>query len=626
MRTVLSGLLILLLRMVSGQAGTVDPTFLPQMGSPSDSVYDVVCQPDGKVIIAGGFTVVQGVQRKRIARLFADGTLDPSFDPGSGADAGVAKILLQPDGRILLYGAFTVYNGSPKARLARVMPDGALDPTFDAGTGFSGQGLVYDWVLQTDGKLLIVGDFTGVNGQSSARVVRLLASGAVDPAWSFGTGTGAGPLGNTVNCVAVQPNGRILIGGYFVSVQGAPSRSLARLTSNGSVESQFLFDQSIGFTMDNSAGLVGQVFSIQVQPDGNILVAGAFNEYRGVATGPMIRMSSGGVRDNTFAPFPAYFTPDHVFAMRMLPDGRCITVNSSGVIKRICIDGTIDPNFTSYTGLTGYQDLGPQPDGGLVLSDPFVRLRGDASGALPVSLNVLLGGPFDGSSALMSDGLRAAGLIPRAQPYTTGNGFTQVGSGGNERVPPWSLTATGANALVDWVMVELRDQPTHVAMTRCGLVQRDGDVVGVDGTSPLYFLAPPGNYHIAVRHRNHLGVMSATAIPLSTTLTTVDFTLPTTTTYGTGAQNQIGARMVLWAGNTTTDNMVKYTGSANDRDVVLTAVGSTTPNNTVSNAYSRSDTNMDGAIKYTGSGNDRDIILLNVGSTTPNNTRTQQLP
>jgi len=88
----------------------------------------------------------------------------------------------------------------------------------------------------------------------------------------------------------------------------------------------------------------------------------------------------------------------------------------------------------------------------------------------------------------------------------------------------------------------------------------------------------------------------------------------------------MGSVLALWSGETSGDSELKYTGSANDRDPLLIAVGSTTPNNTVSNVYDRRDTNLDGEIKYTGSANDRDVILINVGSTTPNNTRTQQLP
>jgi uncharacterized delta-60 repeat protein len=627
MRTALLTLALFGLCAAHGQAGTVDPTFNAQMGSPEDSVSGAVALPDGKVIIAGSFTVVQGVARKRVARLFSDGTLDMAFDPGDGPNAPVSKVLVQPDGHILLRGGFTSYGGTPKARLARIMADGALDPTFDAGTGPTGGTYgILDWTLQPDGRLLLAGDLTAINGTAQTGVARLLSNGAVDPAWSFGSGTGAGQLGNYVNCLAIQSNGRILIGGYFESVQGTACRSFARLFPNGGVESSFSFNQTLGFTMNNGA-LLGQVFSIQVLPDGNILVGGAFEEYSGAASGPLVKIASSGLRDITFTPFPAYtFSGNHVRAMRALPDGRCIVMNIGGTIKRIQTNGSNDPTFTSYSssGFSYYFSL--QSDGCVLLTYPLLRLRGDASGALPVALKVLLGGPFDAGTGLMNDALRVAGLIPQAQPYTMGSGYTQVGGGGNERMPPWLLSTTGPNAIVDWVMVELRDQPTHVAMTRCGLVQRDGDVVGMDGISPLYFLASAGDYRVAVRHRNHLGVMTANAATLSTSPTVIDLTLPTTATYGTTAQNQTGPKMVLWAGHTNFDTTVKYTGSANDRDVVLTAVGSTTPNNTVTNVYDRRDTNLDGVIKYTGPGNDRDIILTNVGSTTPNNTRTQQLP
>ncbi len=121
-------------------------------------------------------------------------------------------------------------------------------------------------------------------------------------------------------------------------------------------------------------------------------------------------------------------------------------------------------------------------------------------------------------------------------------------------------------------------------------------------------------------------MMTATAVALSTSTTSIDFTSLATTTFGSSAQKQVGTKMVMWAGDANGDGAMKYTGSANDRDPILTAVGSTTPNNAVSNVYDRRDTNLDGVIKYTGSANDRDIILTNVGSTTPNNTRTQQLP
>jgi hypothetical protein len=242
-----------------------------------------------------------------------------------------------------------------------------------------------------------------------------------------------------------------------------------------------------------------------------------------------------------------------------------------------------------------------------------------------LDLKVMLEGPFDANSGLMRDDLRTAGLLPLAQPYS--GLFTHVGEGGTETIQPAVLAVTGNDAIVDWIFVELRDtsNPSLVLDTRAALLQRDGDVVDIDGISPLRVLAPIGSYHVAVRHRNHLGAMTNTPVFLDRAVNSIDFRAASTATWGSDARFQSGTTMLLWSGNTVVDNSVKYTGTQNDRDPILVNVGSTTPNNSVP-GYHRDDTNMDGVVKYTGSGNDRDGILVNVGSTTPNNQRIEQLP
>ncbi len=242
-----------------------------------------------------------------------------------------------------------------------------------------------------------------------------------------------------------------------------------------------------------------------------------------------------------------------------------------------------------------------------------------------LDIKVILAATYDNVSGLMRDDLRAAGLIPLAQPYTSI--FPQVGEGGTELIAPAVLATTGGNAIVDWIFVELRDKstPSLVLDTRAALLQRDGDVVDLDGASPLRISAPVGMYHVAVRHRNHLGTMTNSPVFLDRAANVIDLRDPTTATWGSEARCQTGNLMMLWSGNTFMDNAVKYTGPQNDRDPILVNVGSTTPNNSVP-GYHRDDTNMDGIVKYTGSGNDRDPILVNVGSTTPNNLRVEQLP
>jgi hypothetical protein len=162
------------------------------------------------------------------------------------------------------------------------------------------------------------------------------------------------------------------------------------------------------------------------------------------------------------------------------------------------------------------------------------------------------------------------------------------------------------------------------------LLQRDGDVVAEDGTSAIALLAVPGDYFVAVRHRNHLGCMTATPLALTATSTPLDLRSSATPTYGTEARKDIGGLMALWAGNvlrvqTPSPPQLQYTGGGNDRDPILIVIGGTTPNASAA-GYNAEDVNLDGVTKYTGSGNDRDRILVNVGSTTPNNVRVEQLP
>lgn len=244
-----------------------------------------------------------------------------------------------------------------------------------------------------------------------------------------------------------------------------------------------------------------------------------------------------------------------------------------------------------------------------------------------VAAKVFLEGPYDTGTGLMGDGLRSASLLPNTQPFTA-LGYSFLGSpGAGGTVAASVFTTTGNNAIVDWVVLELRNSttPSTVVASCAALLQRDGDVVALDGTSPVTFTQGPGSYYVAVRHRNHLGVMTSSAVALSGSATTVDFTTLALSTYGTEARTTVGSVQALWTGDVSFNKEVKYTGTANDRDPILVAVGSTTPNNSVS-GYLMEDTNLDGVVKYTGSGNDRDRILVTVGSTTPNSTRLEQLP
>ena len=113
-----------------------------------------------------------------------------------------------------------------------------------------------------------------------------------------------------------------------------------------------------------------------------------------------------------------------------------------------------------------------------------------------------------------------------------------------------------------------------------GLLQRDGDVVATNGSSSLTLSAPSGSYYVVLRHRNHLGVMSASPLALTGSSSTVDFTLSGTATFGTAARKDVNGMQVLWAGDVSSDGLLQYTGNGNDRDPILAKIGGTVPTNT----------------------------------------------
>ncbi|MBK6754385.1 MAG: hypothetical protein IPG69_12525 [Flavobacteriales bacterium] len=156
--------------------GSVDPSFDTGSGFTNNNwVRAVALQPDGRMVLAGEFSSYNGVSRNNIVRVNADGSLDTSFDPGDGFDLEVRSLVLQPDGRIIVAGNFNTYNGSNCKNIVRLYPDGSIDPSFDTGTGF--EQTVYALALQADGNVVVGGEFISYNGTGRNRIARLLGGG-----------------------------------------------------------------------------------------------------------------------------------------------------------------------------------------------------------------------------------------------------------------------------------------------------------------------------------------------------------------------------------------------------------------------------------------------------------------
>lgn len=244
---------------------------------------------------------------------------------------------------------------------------------------------------------------------------------------------------------------------------------------------------------------------------------------------------------------------------------------------------------------------------------------------------MLLGGAYNPTTHLMNDNLRQLGLIPLTEPYTA-LGWPQAGGGGGEVTTAAVLNATYTGGrVVDWVRLELRQStdPSVLVASRQALVLQNGTVISAQGSTSVLFGVLPGNYWVAVRHRNHLGAMLFSPITVPYPgggIWTYNFTGTSSSSYyGTNALKVQDGKGMLWEGDVTGDHRIAYTGSGNDRDPILTVVGGNTPNAALV-GYRREDVNLDGSTKYTGSGNDRDPILVNVGSSAPNSVRFEQVP
>ena len=261
--------------------GDLDTTFNVNAGF-NDQLRAMVLQPDGKVVMGGFFTSFNGVNRARMARLHHDGSLDEFFNPGAGADSTVFAIAVQPnDGRILVGGEFNTFNGDRRPNLARLNTNGTLHTAFNAGNGPDGP--VYAITLQPDGKILIGGAFTNVNDVPRRGIARLWPDGRLDTTFTNGAGADA-----AVRAIAVQSDGRILVGGSFTNFAGTLRPALVRLEANGSVDATFL------------SGLLGPndaVYAITIQMDEKILVGGAFTKCNNVTRNRITRLNKDGTTD-----------------------------------------------------------------------------------------------------------------------------------------------------------------------------------------------------------------------------------------------------------------------------------------------------------------------------------------
>jgi uncharacterized delta-60 repeat protein len=332
------------------------------MGSGADfTIYSLAVQENQKILVGGSFTSYNGAFSSRITRLNSDGSRDASFNTGTGTNGGIVAKAIQTDGKILVGGNFTTFNNISRNRIARLNPDGSNDGSFNIGTGANG--VVRIIFLQPDGKIIIGGDFTSFNGVSRNYIARLNSDGSLDT--SFSPGTGAN---ERVYALNVQSDGKILIGGNFTSYGGTTRNYLARLNSNGSIDATFA----------PSSGANSTVWTISLQSDGKIIIGGNFTTYNGISRNSIARLDTNGALDTSFNPGTGAVSL--VLKSEIQPNGKIIIAGqftnydgiTRGRVARINSDGTLDASFNSNSGANNHiWSLALQADGNVLIGGDF---------------------------------------------------------------------------------------------------------------------------------------------------------------------------------------------------------------------------------------------------------------
>lgn len=354
------------------EPGSRDTRYLPDFFN--SAIERVLPQPDGGALITGTFFTVGSERRSGVARLGVNGLLDPDFAPGGGTSkagsifALVAELAVQPDGRILIVGDFDAYDRISRPGFARLEPDGTLDVTFQPSVN----GRVRAVLPLPDGRILVGGDFTRIGGVAREYLARLHPDGTVDTTFVGPDFADASTWG--VYGLAVQPDGKVLVGGLFYFPGTNRKSGLCRVLPDGKLDATFSGVVQ-GAHAPGKTSTLKVVRSILVQPDGQILVSGDFGAFNNTTRTGFVRLSASGALDTTFAP-----KVDGTFGLKTMlrqPDGRILiggdfkNVNnvSAPHLARILANGALDTTFAAAGRPSAeVRDLALAPDGSLYLA------------------------------------------------------------------------------------------------------------------------------------------------------------------------------------------------------------------------------------------------------------------
>lgn len=469
--------------------GSVDPGLSLNLGGAAPSVYATASQMDGRIIIGGLFNSVGGTARNHVARLNADGSPDPGFNPD--ANGVVRCVAVQADGQVLLGGDFTTISGSTRSGLARVLADGSLDTAFTPNPDAAVTGMT----VQPDGKILVVGSFTHIAGNARQYIARLLANGALDTSFNAGASADA-PIVHLFQ----QTDGRVLIGGAFSTVAGSAHTGVARLNTDGTLDTTFA-NPALG-------GPGAAVHCTVVQTDGQVVIGGSFATVGGVSHPGLARLNANGTLDTTFPSSLGTTAPG------ITPTAESLALQSDG---GLIVAGIFDSvNGTPRNGLARVYSYSGV-DGAFVLSG--VTADGGSVGWQGVTLladgKVLIAGPhmIGNASAYLSLLINNTATQTLSRVTSTSLRWTRSGSAPETQQVSFDLSTDGGSS---WSFL---GEATRFSYIPYGYGSGLSDW-GLDG------LSLPANARVRARaritggtHGGSLGEVQFASVPSAPTVT-----------------------------------------------------------------------------------------------------------
>ena len=467
---------------------TADIGFSNNIGNNFNSnTSTVAVQADQKIVVGGTFTTFAGVTVNRIIRLNTDGSRDTTFTTNTGTafNGTVGNIAIQTDGKIVAVGAFTTFNGATVNRVVRLNSDGSIDTAFTTNTGTAFSGSPSEVVIQSDGKILISGTFTTFNGVTIRNLVRLNTDGTRDTA--FTTNLGTGFVGSTI-AIAVQSDGKILVGGGFTSLNGTSINRFVRLNSDGTRDTSF--STNIGTALSSG----GTVEAIAVESDQKIVLTGSFRDFNGTTVNGIVRLNSNGTTDMSFASSTGIglgvgtatsfgrailITP----SSEILIGGQFLKLNGLTVSYFFKLNSTGARTWPpTRLGVDGKVfSIAVQPDEKIILAGNFTAFNGSVvyhiirinkDGTLDTSFNALLASSSSAPSLINSVALQSDGKIIVGGDFTSFNDVS-----GRNRLVRLNTDGTVDTAFSANIGTAIPSGDPDEEEVRCVAVQGDNKII-----------------------------------------------------------------------------------------------------------------------------------------------------